>query len=108
MAAHFLHRSVDLRSNLLQARQPAVRVTGIVVHDHWKPYYLMTGVLHALCNAHHLCELKALVEIEREEWVRAPTDCDHSLNEPAVRELAPSLLNAGTRSGRIALAWRYL
>jgi hypothetical protein len=29
-------------------------VRGIVVHDHWKPYYLMTGVLHALCNAHHL------------------------------------------------------
>ena len=38
-------------------------VIGIVVHDHWKPYYLMTGVLHALCNAHHLHELKALVEI---------------------------------------------
>jgi transposase len=45
-------------------------VTGIVVHDHWKPYYLMTGVLHALCNAHHLRELKALVEIEKEEWAR--------------------------------------
>jgi transposase len=45
-------------------------VTGIVVHDHWKPYYTMTGVLHALCNAHHLRELKALVEIEKEEWAR--------------------------------------
>jgi transposase len=30
------------------------KVTGIVVHDHWKPYYTMTGVLQALCNAHHL------------------------------------------------------
>jgi len=45
-------------------------VAGIVVHDHWKPYYTMTGVLHALCNAHHLRELKALVEIEKEEWAR--------------------------------------
>jgi transposase len=45
-------------------------VVGIVVHDHWKPYYTMTGVLHALCNAHHLRELKALVEIEKEEWAR--------------------------------------
>src|SRR4051812_15557231 len=45
-------------------------VTGIVVHDHWKPYYTMTGVLHALCNAHHLRELKALVEIEQEDWAR--------------------------------------
>jgi transposase len=43
-------------------------VSGIVVHDHWKPYYTMTGVLHALCNAHHLRELKALIEIEKEKW----------------------------------------
>jgi transposase len=45
-------------------------VAGIVVHDHWKPYYTIQGVLHALCNAHHLRELKALVEIEKEEWAR--------------------------------------
>ena len=45
-------------------------VTGIIVHDHWRPYYTMQGVLHALCNAHHLRELKALVEIEKENWAR--------------------------------------
>src|SRR5829696_1754123 len=45
-------------------------VTGIVVHDHWKPYYTLEGVRHALCNAHHLRELKALVEIEKEDWAR--------------------------------------
>jgi transposase len=45
-------------------------VIGIVVHDHWKPYYTLEGVLHALCNAHHLRELKALVEIEKEDWAR--------------------------------------
>ena len=45
-------------------------VAGIVVHDHWKPYYTMVGVLHALCNAHHLRELKALIEIEKEDWAR--------------------------------------
>jgi transposase len=43
---------------------------GIVVQDHWKPYYTLKGVLHALCNAHHLRELKALVEIEKEDWAR--------------------------------------
>lgn len=41
---------------------------GICVHDHWKPYYTLKGVLHALCNAHHLRELKALVEFEQEPW----------------------------------------
>ena len=35
-------------------------VVGIVVHDHRKPYYTLKDVLHALCNAHHLRELKAL------------------------------------------------
>ena len=45
-------------------------VLGIVVHDHWKPYYTLKGVLHALCNAHHLRELQALVEIEKADWAR--------------------------------------
>ena len=45
-------------------------VLGIVVHDHWKPFYTLQGVLHALCNAHHLRELQALVEIEKEDWAR--------------------------------------
>jgi transposase len=56
------YRTAAKRGSLLS------NVTGIVVHDHWKPYYTMTGVLHALCNAHHLRELKALVEIEKEHW----------------------------------------
>ena len=42
--------------------------TGIVTHDHWRPYFTMSGVKHALCNAHHLRELKALIEIEEEPW----------------------------------------
>ena len=45
-------------------------VAGIVVHDHWKPYFTMQGVDHALCNAHHLRELQALIEIEKEGWAR--------------------------------------
>jgi transposase len=41
---------------------------GIVVHDHWRPYYQLENVEHALCNQHHLRELKALIEQDREEW----------------------------------------
>lgn len=40
---------------------------GFVVHDHWKCYYLMSGVKHALCNAHHLRELNARIE-DGESW----------------------------------------
>lgn len=43
-------------------------VAGVIAHDHWKPYFTMQGILHALCNAHHLRELKALMEIEKEPW----------------------------------------
>jgi hypothetical protein len=43
-------------------------VGGVIVHDHFKPYLKLAGVAHSFCNAHHLRELKALIEIEREPW----------------------------------------
>jgi len=45
-------------------------IAGIIVHDHFKSYYTLEGIVHALCNAHHLRELRALVEIEQEPWAR--------------------------------------
>ena len=45
-------------------------MTGVLVHDHFRPYFGLEGVLHALCNAHHLRELKALIEIEKEQWAK--------------------------------------
>lgn len=44
---------------------------GVVVHDHWKAYYQLPGVEHGLCNQHHLRELKALCEHEKEPWAKA-------------------------------------
>jgi transposase len=41
---------------------------GIIVHHHFKPYFTLKEVAHALCNAHHLRELKALTDIEKEPW----------------------------------------
>ncbi len=46
-------------------------VCGIFVHDFLRPYLAMLSVLHALCNAHHLRQLKALSYIEQEPWARA-------------------------------------
>jgi transposase len=43
---------------------------GVIVHDHFRPYYRLNGLAHALCNAHHLRELKALIEIEKEAWAK--------------------------------------
>jgi transposase len=92
------YRVASKRGSLLSG------VTGIVVHDHWKPYYTMKGVLHALCNAHHLRELKALVEIEKEEWARKMQEllrrACHAVNlarERGVR-LKPPLIELFRRS----------
>ena len=74
-------------------------VGGIVVHDHWKPYFTMEGVRHALCNAHHLRELQALVEIEKEDWAgkmqRLLRRACHAVNLARERGVAlkPSLVS---------------
>jgi transposase len=85
-------------------------LTGIVVHDHWKPYYTLTGVLHALCNAHHLRELKALVEIEKEDWARRMQRllrrACHAINLAAERDapLKPELIALIQRRYRAIVA----
>ena len=40
-------------------------VSGIAARDHWQCCWPMAGVEHALCNAHRLRELQALVEFVR-------------------------------------------
>ncbi len=56
------HYRIGKRGSLLE------EVSGIVVHDHWKSYFKMPDVEHALCNAHHLRELKAILEFDGEAW----------------------------------------
>jgi transposase len=41
---------------------------GFAIHDHFKPYFTYTECLHALCNEHHLRELKFVFEQEHEPW----------------------------------------
>ena len=42
---------------------------GILCHDHWKPYYTY-DCTHALCNAHHLRELTAVWEEDKQQWAK--------------------------------------
>ena len=41
-----------------------------LIHDHWKPYFTYPDCLHALCNEHHLRELKFLAEEHQESWAK--------------------------------------
>lgn len=43
---------------------------GILVHDHWKPYYTYSGCKHALCNAHHLRELQWVIDHTSFTWAK--------------------------------------
>lgn len=53
---------------------PSGLAGGVVVHDGFKSYGALTGAAHALCNAHHLRELKALIEFDHEPWAAPMRD----------------------------------
>ena len=58
------------RVTLSRGEVPKFLAGGVIVHDHFRPYYGLDGLAHALCNAHHLRELKALIDIEKEPWAK--------------------------------------
>ena len=39
---------------------------GVAMHDCWSPYWKYEGIIHAICNAHLLRELTAMIENEPE------------------------------------------
>ena len=73
---------------------PRTSADGRIVHDHFKAYNALRGAQHALCNAHHLRELQALIEIEREPWA--------SVKHPLLRAANKQVCEAGG-GGAVAL-----
>ncbi len=61
---------------------------GVLVHDHWLPYYTYKQCTHSLCNAHHLREL---------EWVKEkfPTHTWAASMQNFLRELNVTVDKAG-------------
>lgn len=48
-----------------------IEFIGILVHDHWLPYFSYSGCIHALCHAHHLRELIAILQNETVSWAES-------------------------------------
>ena len=42
--------------------------SGVMCHDHWKPYYTYKNCIHSLCNAHHIRELQKVIYDYKHEW----------------------------------------
>jgi transposase len=53
---------------------PSDLAGGVVVHDGFKSYGALAGAAHALCNAHHLREFRALIEFDKEPWAAPMRD----------------------------------
>lgn len=51
------------------------KVTGVLVHDNWSSYKSYKQAEHALCNAHHLRDLTAVVENDNQQWAASMIDC---------------------------------
>ena len=81
---------------------------GVVVHDHFKPYYGLTDVAHAYCNAHHLRELKALIEIDQEPWAKDMSDLLVEANQAVnkAREAGKTALSPAAVEGFVARYWQ--
>jgi transposase len=55
--------------------------TGVLCHDHWKPYYRYEGCLHALCNSHHLRELTRAWEQDKQRWAKDTKSLLEEINQ---------------------------
>jgi transposase len=67
--SHFaLHKNRGQKATLDIGILP--KFEGTLVHDHWKSYFRYQDAQHALCNAHHLRELRFIHEHHHMKWAK--------------------------------------
>jgi len=54
---------------------------GTLVHDHWKSYFTYKDCEHALCNAHHLRELRFIHEHQNIKWAKKMSNLLIAIND---------------------------
>ncbi len=74
------------------------KFTGILCHDHWKPYYTY-GCVHSLCNAHHLRELTRAWEQDNQKWAKRMKALLEKMNK-AVNDAGGQLESAESKKYR--------
>jgi transposase len=68
---------------------------GVLIHDHWKPYYTYATCIHALCNAHHVRELQWVIDNTSYAWAQSMQDLLLEINK-AVNESNKNMLDSKT------------
>jgi len=46
------------------------KMLGVIVHDHFRSYFNVHKAKHAICNAHIMRELMAIIENDKEVWAK--------------------------------------
>lgn len=71
------------------------KFSGVLVHDHWKPYYTYAACIHALCNAHHVRELQWVIDNTGYVWAQSMQDLLLEINQ-AVNESSKNRFDGKT------------
>lgn len=65
---YFVHEKRGSKSIEANGILPSFK--GTVINDHWPQYFKYDDHTHALCNVHHLRELKGIINFDKKQWAR--------------------------------------
>ena len=110
---HWLHTTSSqdhtfYRVGATRGDVPGGLTGGVVVHDHFRPYAALKDVDDAYGNAHHLRELQALIDIDKEPWAEVMRDVllDAAEAVRQAREAGQSALEPERVQGFVERYWQ--